>query len=70
MEPFSFAGYLLTAFALVFVIEGLLWAVFPEQMKRMMALALTLPSEQLRRFGATMAIVGFLLVLLFGQISG
>lgn len=60
----------MTAMALVFVIEGLLWALFPDKMKQMMAIALTMPSASLRKFGATMVVIGFLFVLLFGQISG
>ena len=70
MEPISFFGYLTTAIALVFVIEGLLWAVFPDTMKRMMAMALTMPNDQLRRLGSVMVVLGFIMILLFGQIIG
>lgn len=69
MEPLTFTGFLLTALALVFVIEGLLWAIFPDGMKRMMTLALGMPTAQLRKFGTIMAGIGFLLILLFGQIT-
>ena len=59
-----FIDYLLKAFAMIFVIEGLLYAVFPDAMRRMLALALTLPSSTLRRFGIGMVACGFALVAL------
>ena len=40
------------------VIEGLLYALFPEGMKRMMQLLLTLPSEQVRSAGLVFAVIG------------
>ncbi|MFN3828283.1 MAG: DUF2065 domain-containing protein [Micavibrio sp.] len=58
----SFLDYLLASFALVLVIEGLLYALFTESVRKMMALALTLPPEKLRIFGMCMAIIGFLLL--------
>ena len=70
MEAFSFTGYLLTAFALIFVIEGLLWSLFPDKMKAMMALALITPNTNLRRIGFIMVALGFIMIILFGQISG
>ncbi len=56
MPPFAFT--LLTAFCLVFVIEGLLYALFPEQLKNLMSIALSIPSRQLRFFGLAMALLG------------
>ena len=49
---------LLVALGLVMVIEGLLYALFPEGMKRMMQLLLTLPSEQIRSAGLVFAVIG------------
>ncbi len=49
---------LLVALGLVMVIEGLLYALFPEGMKRMMQLLLTLPSEQVRSAGLVFAVIG------------
>lgn len=49
---------LLVALGLVMVIEGLLYAVFPAGMKRMMQLLLTLPSEQIRTAGLVFAVIG------------
>ena len=39
------------AFALVLVIEGLAYALFPDQLRKLMAMALQLPTEQLRMMG-------------------
>ena len=57
----GFTLYILTAFSLIFVIEGLIYAIFPEGVRRMMALALSIPPRQLRLFGAAMAAAGLCL---------
>ncbi len=49
---------LITALALVLVIEGIAWAAFPEAMKRMMAQILVMPPDLLRGVGLFMAIIG------------
>lgn len=49
---------LMTALALVLVIEGLAWAAFPEAMKRMMAQVLVMPPDLLRGIGLFMAVLG------------
>jgi uncharacterized protein YjeT (DUF2065 family) len=61
----SLFTHLLTAFALIFVIEGLLYAIFPAQIQRMMAMASSFPPEKFRSFGAAMVALGVLLVWLF-----
>lgn len=48
----------LTALALVLVIEGILWALFPEGMKRAAALALAVDSSRLRALGLLVAVIG------------
>lgn len=48
----------LTAVALVLVIEGVLWALFPEGMKRAAAMALALDSGRLRALGLLAAVIG------------
>lgn len=48
----------LTALALALVIEGALYGVFPEAMKKFMAQLLAQPSGTLRGAGITAAIVG------------
>ena len=60
----GFALYIGTAVALVFVIEGLLYCLFPDFVRRMMAMAIMLPVPRLRLFGAAMALSGFSLVWL------
>jgi len=55
---------LATALGLVLVIEGALYALFPEGMQRMMAQALELPPAYLRRAGLAAAVAGFLVVWL------
>ena len=54
--------YLLTAFALIFVIEGLLYAVFPSHIQSMMKMASEMPLEKFRSFGAGMLALGVLFV--------
>ena len=53
---------LFAALALAIVIEGLLYAAFPEQMKRMIAQMLDLPSNQLRVAALGVAAVGLVLL--------
>ena len=50
--------------ALVLVVEGALYALFPDAMKRMMAMAQGLPSSQIRGVGLGVAFVGVFLVWL------
>ena len=57
--------YLATAFAIVLVVEGLLYALFPRGMRRMMEKAMMLPSHSLRTAGLGAAVLGvFVLWLL------
>lgn len=53
---------LFAALALAIVIEGLLYAAFPDQMKRMIAQMLELPSGQLRVAALGVAAVGLTLL--------
>lgn len=55
-------GDLLTALALVLVIEGAAYALFPQGMQRMMAMVSQLPPYELRRAGILAALAGFVLV--------
>jgi Uncharacterized protein conserved in bacteria len=54
----------LTAFALLFVIEGILYALFPNVMRRLIAEALALPEHQMRAAGLVAAVAGVGLVWL------
>jgi uncharacterized protein YjeT (DUF2065 family) len=47
-----------TALALVLVIEGVLYALFPEGMKRLVAQIMPLPASALRLTGLIAAILG------------
>jgi uncharacterized protein YjeT (DUF2065 family) len=53
-----------TALALVLVIEGVLYALFPEGMKRVATRALVVPAQALRAAGLFAACVGVVLVWL------
>ena len=53
---------LATALALAIAIEGILYALFPDGMKRMMASVLEMPSANLRAAGLTAAFLGVGLV--------
>ena len=54
----------LAALGLVFVIEGLVFAAFPEAAKRAMSSVLETPDLSLRLIGIGSAIVGLLMVWL------
>ena len=51
---------LTSAIALVFVIEGLAYILFPDQMKRFMSQILSMSSQNLRTAGLVMAVFGLL----------
>ena len=51
-----------TAIALVLVIEGILYALFPDAMKRMAARAMTVPPQALRAAGLAAACLGVVAV--------
>jgi hypothetical protein len=65
----NFFDHILIAFALIFVIEGLLYAVFPHTMRRVLAMELALPAASLRRLGIVMVLCGFGMVALM-QVLG
>ena len=53
---------LLTALGLVFVLEGALYALFPEGMKRLLARVQEVPVKHIRTGGLIFAIFGFLII--------
>ncbi|MGI9419585.1 MAG: DUF2065 domain-containing protein [Geminicoccaceae bacterium] len=53
-----------TAVALVLVLEGVLWALAPDGMKRAAMMALSLENSQLRYGGLAAAAVGVFLIWL------
>lgn len=56
---------LLTALALVFVLEGLLPFLNPERYRRMLTLAMRLDRQTLRFMGLTSMTIGVLLLYIF-----
>lgn len=52
------------AFALVLIIEGLCYALFPEAMRKTMAEILKLPADKLRTVGVSALCIGALIVWL------
>ncbi len=55
---------LVVAVGLVLVLEGLIWALAPDQGRRMAALVSAMPDGSLRRAGWTAVAVGALIVWL------
>jgi uncharacterized protein YjeT (DUF2065 family) len=54
----------LTALALVLVIEGAAYALFPDGIKRVMAAMQEIPASTLRSFGLAAALTGVIVVWL------
>lgn len=54
----------LTALALLLVIEGLAYALFPDGLKKMMAAMQEMPASTLRSFGLAAAATGLVMVWL------
>ena len=57
-------GWIITAFGLVLVLEGLIYALFTDNIRKMMEMALNMPAQTLRQLGLFMASIGFLLIWL------
>ena len=55
---------LFTAIALILVIEGALYALFPNAMRRAVTQILLIPENQLRTVGLVLAVTGFGIVWL------
>lgn len=58
------ADDLVTALALLLVIEGALYALFPDAMKRMLARMMSIPAGSLRMAGIVSAVAGVAIVWL------
>ena len=58
---------LIVAVGLLFVIEGLLYTIFPTQMKNMLNQIKDLPISKLRVGGLVFAIIGFIIVWFLKQ---
>lgn len=55
---------LIVAFGLVFVIEGVLWAVFPRMGLKLLETAASSPEQALRQAGAIAVAIGVFIVWL------
>jgi uncharacterized protein YjeT (DUF2065 family) len=60
----EFVFYILTALAMIFVIEGLAYAFFPDAMRKMMGSVLAMPVSALRLAGFVAASFGAILIWL------
>lgn len=60
---------LLAALALAIILEGLLYAAFPEQMKQMLASLLALPASTIRTGALVCAGLGLLLLWIVRSLS-
>jgi uncharacterized protein YjeT (DUF2065 family) len=58
------ADDLATALALILVIEGAVYALFPDAMKRMLARVMAMPAGSLRAAGLASAVAGVAIVWL------
>ncbi len=58
------------ALGLALALEGMLYALFPEQMKRLIAQALATPENLLRIVGLTAALIGVAVVWFVRQGAG
>ena len=56
----DFIYYILTALALVCVFEGLMYALFPQAVRKMMILAITMNDQKFRQLGLSIVILGFM----------
>ncbi len=64
----SLFSHILLAIALIFVIEGLIYALFPKQIQNIMKMASELDSEKFRYYGASMVAVGIIGIWLLQKI--
>lgn len=62
-----FETAIISAIALVFIIEGLLPFVFPKGWKQMMSEAIQLSDRDLRTMGLVSIVIGLLILLFFSE---
>lgn len=58
---------IITAIGLLLVLEGALYALFPNAMQRMMLQMIAMPSDHLRRGGLALALCGFVIIYLVSR---
>ncbi|WP_420549215.1 DUF2065 domain-containing protein [Curvivirga sp.] len=64
MDNNDFWAALATAAGLVFVLEGAIYALFPQQMKNMMVQIMSMPASNIRKGGLIAAFIGCAIVWL------
>jgi uncharacterized protein YjeT (DUF2065 family) len=64
----SLFSHILLAVALIFVIEGLIYAVFPRHIQKIMMIASQMNSDKFRYFGASMLAMGVFWVWLLQKL--
>jgi len=52
------------ALGVILLFEGVLYALFPGAVQKMMKMAINLPEDKLRSFGLVAAITGFVIIYL------
>ena len=65
----TYANMFFVGLALVMVSEGLIYALFPELIQKLMALAQQSSTEQLRFYGLFVAILGAIILWLIKTLS-
>lgn len=60
---------LLVAFGLAMVLEGLVYALAPSLLERLLEMLRTLPEEAVRKVGALVAVAGMVLIWLGFQLG-
>lgn len=58
----EFLLYISTAICLVLIIEGLLYALFTDFIRKMMSIAITMPDAKLKGYGFIVAAIGFIVL--------
>lgn len=61
-------SFALIGFALILVVEGLIYAIFPEGMKKILTRMLDVPASALRSGGLVAAIAGLALLWVLGTV--
>ena len=58
----GFGLYILTSICLILIIEGLIYALFTDNARKLMTIVLTMPDAKLRGIGFMMAAAGFIIL--------
>jgi len=61
-------SFALIGFALILVVEGLIYAIFPEGMKKILTYMLDVPASSLRSGGLVAAVAGLAILWVVGML--